>query len=268
MGKHLLFKGNCLDRIDEVGDNSIALTVTSPPYFNAKVYGGEEDNVGNNKDYEDYLNKIRLLLTKLYKKMVDGGIVCWNSSPVLDEGLRIGIPFDTNKIFIDLGFQLLEDVVWKKPSGAAKLRVGGWIQNQGKPMTYHCNITTEYIMVYKKPGIREVGEFDDFRGYYPNKIIPKDLITNVWEINPETSKHYHDAPFPYELAKRCILLWSFKGDTVLDPFLGSGTVMKVARDLKRNSIGMELSDEYVKVAKDEMGFYQKALFDTEEYKEL
>jgi len=206
---------------------------------------------------------MRSIIKACFKSLCEGGIICWNTSPILDEGKRIPVPFDTNTIFLEEGFELLEDIIWRKKDGAAKLRCGGWYQNKGKPMTWHANIVTEYIMVYKKPGTREVGEFDNIKDYYPE--IPKDLLTNVWEMPTETQTKWHPAPFHNELAKRCILLYSFKGDTVLDPFLGSATTMKVARALGRDCIGIELSEEYIKKAKVKMCFGQAGLFDNHEY---
>jgi len=260
---HTIYNGDTLKRVKELENESIHLTVTSPPYFNAKAYNKEDENVGNNKDYIDYLNKIDGLISDIYNKTVAGGIICWNTSPVLDNGKRYGIPFDTHQIFEKYGFEFLEDVIWIKPDGAAKLRCGGWYQNKGKPMTWHANINTEYIMIYKKPGTRKEKPYKPFKTYY--NPIPKDILTVTWKINPETQTTWHDAPFPDELVKRCILLYSFEGDIVFDPFLGSGTVMKVARELGRNSVGIELSPEYLEKAKEKLGFYQKNLFSDEVY---
>lgn len=262
--RHEIYKGDSLQRIKELDENSVHLTITSPPYFNAKEYNMEDVNVGNNENYEDYLNKIKFFLYDLFKKTVPGGIVIWNTSPVIDGGKRYGIPFDTDILFREVGFEFLEDIVWIKPDGAAKLRCGGWFQNKGRPMTWHANINTEYIMVYKKPGEREQKPFEKINKYYSE--IPKDMLTSTWYINPETRKTFHDAPFPNELAKRCIVLYSYPGDTVLDPFAGTFTVSTQARELGRNSIGMELSESYINYGKDVMGFYQKNLFgEQEEY---
>lgn len=255
--KTTIYNGNSLERIKELQENSVHLVVTSPPYFNAKKYNEEKENVGNNEDYLDYLGKIQSLLSDINRVLVPGGVVCWNTSPVLDDGKRLHIPFDTHLLFLMLNYEFLEDIKWVKPDGAAKLRCGGWVQNKGKPLTWHANIVDEYIMVYKKPGAREEGQFDPLSKYYSER--PKDLLTNVWYIQPETKKSYHDAPFPVELAKRCILLYSFKGDNVLDPFMGTGTVLKVARELERDSIGIELSPEYVAKAKEFIGWGQTSL---------
>ena len=99
-------------------------------------------------------------------------------------------------------------------------------------------------MVYKKPGKRVYGEYahSSFNGY------EKDILTNVWFMNPETNKHWHDAPFCEELVKRLILLYSFEGDTVLDPFGGTLTTSRVASKHRRNSVSIELSKEYMERA--------------------
>lgn len=260
--KHTIIHGDCLLKTELLLNNSIDLVITSPPYFNAKEYNNEENNIGNNKDYMDYLVKIDKLIKTLFLKLKPGSIICWNTSPVIMNKKRYGIPFDTHKIFLDNGFDFEEDIVWAKPDGAGGLRCGGWVQNGQKPMTWHPNIITEYIMVYSKPGEREI------KPYTKTNTRTKDLLTNVWKINPETSVHWHDAPYPQELAKRLIELYSFEGDIVLDPFGGSLTTMCVSRNLNRNSISIELNKEYINKAKELRGFGQQGLFSKIEYEEI
>ena len=264
--KHTIYQGNSLERLKEIGDDSVHLTVTSPPYFNAKEYNKEEDNVGNNNCYYDYLESVRKIIKELYEITVPGGIVIWNTSPVIDNGKRHMIPLDTHTLFIEEGFSCRDRIMWVKPDGAAGIRCGGWVVNKGKPMTWHPNLVFEDVMVYLKPGERKQGEYSNIKKYYPDGT-PKDLLTDIWKINPETQTRWHDAPYPEELVKRCVLLYSFTGDTVLDPFLGSGTTMKVAKEMGRNSIGIELSPEYIEKAKIKIGFNQKGLFTQEEYEE-
>jgi DNA modification methylase len=264
MTKHTLFIGDCIEAMKKIEDESVHTIVTSPPYYNAKDYDNEGNNLGEHDSYEEYLESMRKVIQGCKRILVPGGKICWNTSPVLEDGKRIGVPFDTNTIFIEEGFDLDEDIVWKKPDGAAKLRCGGWCQNKGKPMTWHANIATEYIMVYTKPGKREAGEFEPITKFY-TEGIPKDLLTNVWMFNPETNEKGHPAPYPYELVKRCILLYSFVGDTIFEPFAGTGTTMKVAKDLKRNSIGCELSKVYVERIQSKVGFKQKNLFEQDEF---
>jgi DNA modification methylase len=266
MGKHLLYKGDCLVRIKEIEDNSIQCTISSPPYYNAKEYNMEEENIGNNKSYEHYNERINTLIKELFRVTCSGGLVCWNTSPVICEGFRYMLPIDQHKLFLEAGFVCRDRIMWKKPDGCAAPRSGSWYANKGKPLTWHPNLVFEDVVVYKKSGDRQEGDFSSIFSYYPSEL-PKDLLTDVWFINPETNKSYHDAPFPEELVKRCILIYTFKGDTVFDPFVGTGTVMRVARDLGRNSVGIELSEEYIAKAKEEMGWYQKSIFSQETYEE-
>jgi len=240
-------QGDCLELIKDIPNNTIQLTITSPPYFNAKKYGEEKLNVGNNESYISYLNKLDFLVKELYRTTEDGGYVCFNTSPVLDNGKRYAIPFDIHGSFIKYGFDFLEDIIWKKPDGAGRLRCGGWCQNKHKPTTWYANLVAEYVNVYKKPGKRVVGKFQDcFINYN------KDILTNVWYINPETNLKWHDAPYPEELVRRLVLLYSFEEDTILDPFAGALTTLKVAKDLNRNAIGLELNQKYIDMGKERL----------------
>jgi len=239
MNTHTIINGNSLEEVKKL--SSIHLVISSPPYFNAKKYKEEALNVGNNANYDDYLYKIECLIEDMYKALVPGGYVCWNTSPVLDNGKRLGIPFDTHSLFVSNGFEFQDDIIWKKPDGAAGLRCGGWVRNEHRPTTWHAKLVAEYIMIYKKPGKRVYGEYTHkmFEGY------DKDILTNVWFMKPETNKHWHDAPYPEELVKRLLLLYSFEGDVVLDPFGGTLTTSKVASKHKRSSVSIELSKEYM-----------------------
>lgn len=252
-------KGDCLIKVKEIQDNSIHLCVTSPPYHTAKNYSAGVGNMGASADYLSYLDNMGKVIKELYRVLKQEGVVCWNTSPVVCGETRHYIPYDTHNLFLKEGFVCEEIVYWVKPDGAGKLRVGGWWQNGGRPTTYHSNAVVETIGIYKKPGKRETKEFENIKTHYPDGI-PKDLLTDAWKFNPDTTCKFHPATYPKELVKRCILLYSYPGDTILDTYLGSGTTMLVARELNRNSIGIELSDEYYEKAKQKIGFYQKPLF--------
>ena len=234
----------------------------SPPYFRAKEYNKEYTNIGNNIVYQDYIFKLNLLIKELFRITVPGGRICFNTSPVIDTGIRYAIPFDVHTLFLNNGFVFEEDIIWRKPDGAARLRCGGWVQNGQRPTTWHANIVTEYINIYRKPGERETGKFREnaLTKYRPN------ILTNVWDINP-INIDWHDAPYPPELAERLILLYSYEGDTIFDPFSGTLTNLQVARNHNRNSISIELSKEYLEKAKNRVGFGQKTLFNETVYEE-
>lgn len=262
MTKHKIIHGDCLEKIKTIKASTIDLTITSPPYFNAKLYNEEENNIGNNKNYQDYLDKIELLIKEMFRITKPGGYICFNTSPVIDEGKRFAIPFDIHPLFLKHSFEFNEDIIWRKPDGAAKLRCGGWVQNKQRPTTWHPNIVTEYINIYKKPGEKELGTFQDsaLNNYRPN------ILTNVWNVNPANIE-WHDAPYPEELVERLVLLYSYEDDTILDPFGGTLTNMKVCRKLGRNSVSIELSDEYIEKAKEHAGFGQQLLFEDIIYEE-
>lgn len=264
--KHTIIQGDCIEKLKLLKDDSVHLVVTSPPYFNAKEYNKEAENIGNNSSYEHYLSRIDSVVKELKRVVVPGGIIVWNTSPVLEDGRRIMIPYHHNNIFENNGLECRDAIIWLKPDGASAPRSGAWFMNKGKPLSWHPNLIFENVMVYSKPGERVIGEYPTIGSYYP--VIPKDLLTDVWRINPETRTTWHDAPFPTELVKRCIILFTNKGDTVLDPFLGSGTTMKVARELGRNSIGVELSPLYIEKSKERIGWNQTSLFGDEIYEVL
>lgn len=255
MNTHIAINGDCLEVSKRIKSDLVNLTITSPPYFNAKDYNSETNNVGNNKDYQDYLDKMRSLIKELYRITKDGGRVCMNTSPVISEGRRFGIPFDLNRIFEEEGFFFEEDIIWRKPDGAGRLRCGGWCQNGQKPTTWHPNIVTEYIMVYRKG---EVIKYE--RDFKKNTLLKdnKDILTNVWNINP-VNVEWHDAPYPDKLVERLVLLYSFENDMIFDPFGGTLTTMKVARDLNRSSMCIELSKEYLDKAKERISFGRQQL---------
>lgn len=256
---HSFLHGDASKVLEKIKDNTVHLVVTSPPYFNAKKYKNKENNIGRNENYQGYLDKIENVIEKVYDVIVPGGYICFNTSPVIDSGKRYAIPFDTHPLFIKHGFLFKEDVIWRKPNGCSRLRCGAWLQNNHRPTTWHGNAISESINIYKKPGNREKKEYKEnqFANY------GQDIKTNVWEFNPSYIK-WHDAPFPFELAKRCLLLFSYEGDTVLDPFAGTFTLTRVAKRYNRNSIGIELSKGYIEQSFNEVS-KQKTLLDENNY---
>jgi modification methylase len=258
-----IYVGDCLVKTKHIKDETIALTVTSPPYFNAKRYHDIEGNLGKNTDYQEYQANVRNIIKELFRITKPGGFVAWNTSPIMHNKQRVPIPYHTNNIFEEEGFEFKTDIQWLKPDGAAVLRCGGWVRSGYRPGAWHPNNVTEYVNVYMKPGEKEKGFWYPLTHYYAE--LPPDIYTNVWKIHPDTQTRWHEAPFPVELAKRLILLYTYKGETVFDPFLGSGSVITAAREVERNAIGIELSKEYAELAKEKIGFSQTSLLDTHTY---
>lgn len=251
---NMLLKGRSELVLRQLPEQSIDMIFTSPPYYNARKQYSEYGT------YEDYLTLIRKVVRECCRVLMDGKFFVINSSHVLvprasrnESSSRIAVPFDIHQIFLEEGFEFVDDIIWQKPEGA------GWASGRGRrfsadrnPMQYKAVPVTEYVMVYRK---KSPVLIDYFIRNHPNQeIIQASKIadgyekTNVWYISPARDKR-HPAIFPKELAEKVITYYSFKNDVILDPFGGIGTTAKVAAELGRRFVLIECSEEYVEAAK-------------------
>lgn len=246
-----IFHGDSLDLLDKLPTGLIDLTITSPPYFNARQYS-------QYKSYEDYLQFLTNIFTKVHNVTKEGRFLIVNTSPVLvkrtkrtGQSKRYAIPFDLNPILVNMGWDFIDDIIWKKPEGAAINRNGNFYQIR-KPLSYKPNIVTEYVMVYRKRSVNNLGW--NINQYTKDEQI-ESLVkgeyerSNVWDIPPTYNKN-HNAVFPYKLPYELIRLYSYKNDLIFDPFGGVGTTMVAARDLNRKYLICEKNDVYFKHIKD------------------
>lgn len=245
---------NCLTGLKNIKDETIHLTWTSPPYYNAKSYSAWET-------YEDYLKFLEYVFYEVYRVTLPGRMCAVNLSPVIvqresrsHESKRLAIPFHFFTIMESMGWKYIDDIVWVKPEGAAINRNGGFFQHR-KPVAYKPNIVSETIFIFQKPSNFLI---DKIVRSYDGDVLDKSLVydnyerSNVWQINPET-KSKHLAPYPEKLSDNIIKYYSFHGDNVLDPFLGSGTTLVSCKKLERNGIGFEIHEEYVKMCEVRLG---------------
>lgn len=250
--RNTIGQGDCADLIEQMPTGSVDLIFTSPPYFNARPEYSEYEA------YEQYLLKMRGVIRRCSRVLSEGRFFVMNSSPVLlrrssrsEASRRIAVPFDLHRIFIEEGFDFIDDIIWMKPEGA------GWATGRGRrfaadrnPLQYKAVPVTEYVMVYRKRTDRlidwHIRNHPDPQLVIESKIPDGYEKTNVWRIQPST-KSMHPAPFPISLAERVIKYYSFKGDVVLDPFAGSGTVGTAASRLGRRFVLFEINPEYVKL---------------------
>jgi len=241
--------------LKDLPDNYYHLIVTSPPYWRERKYGGEEKNIGKNQSYEEYLEDIREIIKECKRILVPGGFLAWQSSIIYDHGTRYPIPWDTARITTELGMTFLEDIIWMKHLGATRhVRAGPWRRMKRKPTTYRATCITEYVIVHQKPGEREdlPTEWDHWED------CPKEIMGNIWQINP-THVKWHSAIYPEKLVENIIRLYTFEGDNILDPFLGSGTTMKVAKFFGRNCDGIEINPEFVEKSLDRISWGQQKI---------
>lgn len=236
--------------------NSIHLTFTSPPYYNARDYSIY-------KSYNEYLEFLKSVFEEVHRTTKDGRFLIVNTSPIIIprvgrkySSTRYPIPYDLHNILVKIGWEFIDDIHWVKSDASVKNRIGGFTQHR-KPLMYKPNSVTEQLMVYRKKSNKLL---DWNIRCYPEEIVNESLVndeyerTNIWEIEPVFDKG-HSAVFPYELCDRVVRYYSFKGDLVFDPFAGSGTLGKAAIDNGRNVLLTEISKSYFNRIKENLQNY-------------
>lgn len=255
---HKLIVGNCMTMY-EIKDKSVHLMVTSPPYFNAPF-----DYKGLFNSYGQYLGVLRNVAKEIYRVLQEGRIAVLNIDDMLINGEKFPIVADASKIFLEAGFRYRDRIIWKKPDGYLRIsRRSGVILQNPYPMYFYPDNLLESIIIFQKGKFNYRSIAKEIRK--ESKIDTEEFTKNkwymtLWEMNnvmPGSILEKDIAAFPEELAYRAIKLFSYKGETVLDPFLGSGTTMKIARELERNSIGIEIKKSLVKIIKKKAGFDNK-----------
>ena len=234
------------ENMKEIPDNSLHLMVTSPPYNVSKEY--DED-----LSLKEYLQLLTNVFTETYRVLVYGGRACVN---VANLGRKPYIPLSDHisHMMIDIGFKMRGEIIWAKGAGAGVSMAWGSWQSASNPVLRD---THEYIMVFSK------GAYDRKKGERENTITKEQFMEwtkSVWTMNPESAKKVkHPAPFPVELPYRLTQLYTFKGDIVLDPFMGSGSTAIAALKSERKYVGYDVDPEYIKIAEERIAPYQQQL---------
>lgn len=235
-------------RMAELPDESIHLTVTSPPYVTSRFRRGQRF------PYREYLEMIRQVFSEIYRVTIPDGRFCLNVADVHTKYYytddprfyRIPVGMDLLRIAMDCGFRLLDIFIWNKGFNRHKGGAPGpFFGSYPYPATIYSNVYWEYIFVLVKPGPKRKAP----REIRERSRIPleqwREYVQQIWRVESETEWiRAHPSVFPPEIPMRLIRLYSFVGDTVLDPFLGSGTTTLAARLLGRNSIGYEINRTY------------------------
>jgi len=260
--QHLVVIGDSR-RMSEVHDSSVQLIVTSPPYFNVKDYG--EENIGSLDDFNEYLEEMQRVFRECYRVLEEGRYICVNICDIISHECKYPIPAHYVLLLQRAGFEYREDIIWRKPSGVgangasgAAKRFGLLIQHP-YPMYYFPNNVFEHILVLRKGKFdyKSVGEAEKRQAALDIGEAKRRWNSDIWEMHPETKNQYsrdsHPAMFPEELPEALIRLYTYKGETVLDPFLGSGTTAKVAAGLGRRAIGYELNRAYLPLIREKSG---------------
>lgn len=245
-----LMTGDSAVMLKQIDDESIDLTVTSPPY----------DNI---RDYHGYTFDFEAIANELWRVTKQGGVVVWIVADATIDGSETGTSFRQALYFKDIGFNLHDTMVWSKDGFPFPEEIRYpqtfeymFILSKGKPKTVNIikdrpnKRTGQYIgktTERLQDGTLRKRDVTNRKTQYIGDIGCR---FNVWDIAAEhNNKTGHPAVFPFNLARDHILSWSNKGDTVLDPFLGSGTTGLAAYDTGREFVGIEISEEYMEIAK-------------------
>ena len=250
---HRLINGDARD-LSFLGDESVHLVVTSPPYWNLKRYNENPEQMGHIQDYEAFLRELEKAWRHVFRVLVPGGrLVCVVGDVCVARrafGRHLVFPLHADICVIcrRIGFDNLNPIIWHKIANAS-YEVANGSKFLGKPYEPNAIIKNdmEFILMQRKAG----GYRKPSEAQRDASRISKDEFNRwfqqIWNI-PGASTKQHPAPFPLELATRLVRMFSFVGDTVLDPFCGSGTTMVAAFRTGRNSIGVEVDPDYCRMA--------------------
>ena len=251
-----LMQGDCLERMKEVPDGSVDLTVTSPPYDNLRTYGG------NNAQWGEHVWKETI--AEIYRLTDRGGVVVWVVGDATIKGSETGTSFKQALWAMECGFNLHDTMIWDKGGfsavGSLSTRYAPvfeymFVLSKGKPKSFN-PIRDRKNKNAGSPVVGTVRKADGstvpVTGRNKKTIGAFGQRFNIWEQFPQRQRGVgsHPAPFPLLLARDHINSWSNEGDTILDPFLGSGTTGVAAKSLGRNFIGIELDEGYFNMAKE------------------
>jgi len=248
--QHYLIRGDARD-LSFIPNESLHLVVTSPPYWNLKRYNDHPEQLGHIQRYEDFLNEIRKVWEESFRVLVPGGrLVCvvgdaCQSRKVFGRHVVFPLHADIAVMCRKIGFDNLNPIIWHKIANAS-YEIKGNSKFLGKPYEPNAIIKNdiEYILMQRKPGAYR----KPTQGQRDMSRISKDefdeWFRQFWTITGASTKK-HPAPFPLELAYRLVRMFSFVGDTVLDPFGGSGTTTLAALKAGRNSVCVEIDPQYL-----------------------
>jgi len=247
----------------EIKNNSIDLVITSPPYWHIKDYG-VPGQIGYGQSLHEYLKDLYRVWKECYRVLKPGRRLCINIGDQFARSIIYGrykvIPLHAEFIAQceDIGFDYMGSIIWQKKTTMNTTGGANVMGSYPYPPNGMIEIDYEFILIFKKPGKSEK--------------IPKE-IKEKSKLTKEEWKEYfyghwyfggakqieHEAMFPEELPKRLIKMYTFIGDTILDPFLGSGTTVKEALNLRRNAIGYEINEKFLEIIKEKLGLKQSLL---------
>ncbi len=250
--------------MNQIDDHSVHLVVTSPPYWSIKDYN-HSGQIGNSQEYETYLSDLKKVLIECYRTLHPGCRAAFN---IGDQYLRATehgryrvqpIPADLITIGREIGYDFMGNIIWRKVSTTKTTGGGSWMGSIYHPRDGHITYEHEYIIIFKKQGTAPNVTKEQKEKSKLTKSQRSEWFRGIWSI-PPIKQDEHVAMYPLELPRRLIKMYSFYGETILDPFLGSGTTSLAAALEGRNSIGYEINKDYKSIIENKINRVGSDLF--------
>jgi modification methylase len=266
---HSIYRGDARD-MSGLEPQSVHLVLTSPPYWTLKEYRDSEGQLGHVEDYDQFLQELDKVWKQCFQALVPGGrLICVVGDVCLSRrengGRHTVVPLHSSiqEHCRKLGFDNLAPIIWHKISNAT-YEVEGGSTFLGKPYEPNSVIKNdiEFILMERKPGGYRAPDISTKVLSVISAENHKKWFQQIWNGVTGASTKHHPAPYPLELAERLVRMFSFVGDTVLDPFMGTGTTTVAAAKWGRNSIGFEIDPHYYKMAQKRISEDTSSLFST------
>ena len=244
-------------QMNELTDRSVHLIITSPPYWQLKDYG-TDNQIGFNDSYENYINNLNLVWTECFRVLHDGCRLCINIGDQFARSVYYGrykvIPIHSEIIrFCEMiGFDFMGQIIWQKQTTMNTSGGGAVMGSFPHPRNGIVKLDFEYILLFKKQGNAPKPTLEQKNNAVMTNEEWNTYFNGNWYFNG-VKQDKHLAMFPEELPARLIKMFSFPSETVLDPFMGSGTTALAAKKLNRNSVGYEINPEYIPIIKEKIG---------------
>lgn len=263
---HKIIQGDSR-QMNRVADKSVHLVVTSPPYWQLKDYGTGEQ-IGFHESYENYINNLNLVWNECYRVLHPGCRLCINIGDQFARSVYYGrykvIPIRTEiiKFCETVGFDYMGAIIWQKVTTTNTTGGATIMGSFPYPRNGILKLDYEFILIFKKLGNAPKPTYEQKKLSSMTKEEWNDYFSGHWNF-AGVKQNGHLAMFPEELPARLIKMFAFVGDTVLDPFLGSGTTSLAARNLERNSVGYEINPEFISKIKAKLNVSQSDFAGTE-----
>jgi site-specific DNA-methyltransferase (adenine-specific) len=244
-------------QMSELKDRSIHLIITSPPYWQLKDYGSK-NQIGFNDSYESYINHLNLVWSECFRVLHDGCRLCINIGDQFARSVYYGrykvIPIHSEiiKFCETIGFDFMGQIIWQKATTMNTTGGGAVMGSFPHPRNGIVKLDFEYILLFKKQGNAPKPTQEQKNNSAMTNEEWNTYFNGHWYFNGAKQDN-HLAMFPEELPVRLIKMFSFPNETVLDPFMGSGTTALAARKLNRNSVGYEINSEFIPIIKEKIG---------------